>query len=270
MTIGPSGKLTGNTVILESTMITLQEICRYLDELLSADTFGDSCPNGLQVEGRREVRSIATAVSASLRTIEAATEKKVDLLLVHHGIFWNKDSYVILGVKCKKIKLLLDQQISLVAYHLPLDAHQQFGNNWRAAMDLGWTDLRPFCFINGAPIGVQGRVANLPTEQFQRSLEKYYNHPAHAAVGGKSRIQSAALVSGGAHRSLLDAVKSGVDAFVTGSFDEPNWHQAFEEKINFYALGHSATEIIGPKALGEHLRDKFGLRCEFIEDANPF
>lgn len=251
-------------------MITLQEICHYLDELLSASAIVDCCPNGLQVEGREEVRSIASAVTASLHTIEAAVAEGVDLLLVHHGLFWNKDSYVIRGVKRRKLQRLLDNQISLLAYHLPLDAHAEFGNNWRAAMEMGWTDLLPFCPINGIPVGVRGKVKHLTAQGLKAQLEEYYQHPAHVALGGKKVIESVALVSGGAHRYLSEAIPQGIDAFVTGSFDEPIWHQAFEEKIHFFALGHAATETIGPKAIGRHLSARYDLPWRFLDEPNPF
>lgn len=251
-------------------MITLQEICHYLNELLSAADMTDYAPNGLQVEGRGEVRTVATAVTASLHTIEQAVQEGVDLLLVHHGLFWNKDSYVIHGVKRRKLQLLLDNQISLLAYHLPLDAHAVYGNNWRAATDMGWQDLQPFCPINGVPIGVRGTVSQLTPDALKRKLEAYYQHPAHVALGGKPIIESVALISGGAHRYIADAIGSGIDAFITGSFDEPVWHQAFEEKIHFYALGHAATETVGPRALGVQLTERYGLPCKFLDEPNPF
>jgi dinuclear metal center YbgI/SA1388 family protein len=265
-----SGKLIAYIVILEFAMITLQEICRYLDELLAVPMIADGCPNGLQVEGRAQVRTMATAVTASVKTIEMAVAKGVDLLLVHHGLFWNKDSYVIRGVKRRKLQLLLDSEMSLLAYHLPLDAHAVVGNNWRAATEMGWTDLMPFCAINGVPIGVRGKVEPMPRQAFQLQLEHYYNHPAHVALGGKETVENVALISGGAHRYLPEAVASGVDAFVTGSYDEPVWHQAFEEGINFFALGHAATETIGPKAIGQQLRTAFHIPCQFLDEPNPF
>lgn len=251
-------------------MITLQEICRYLDELLVVGSFTDSCPNGLQVEGREAVRSIATAVTASLNTIEFCVAQGVDLLLVHHGIFWARDSQVIQGIKRKKLELLLGNQISLLAYHLPLDAHPQVGNNWRAAAEMGWKQLEPFCLSNGMSIGVRGSVDRLDRMELQKQLEIYYGHPAQVAFGGKEVVDSVALLSGGGYRFLSDAVAAGVDCFVTGNFDLPAWHQAREERMNFFALGHHATERIGPKAIGQQLSDCFGLSWQFIDEPNPF
>ncbi len=251
-------------------MITLQEICRHLDELLKIGEFKDYCPNGLQIEGCHRVSKIGTAVSANLETIEAAVSSEVDCLIVHHGIFWEKDSPRIAGAKKKKIELLLRNGISLLAYHLPLDAHGELGNNWLAAKELGWKSLKPFGMIGDVFIGVQGVVDNTSREEFQKALEAYYGHPAHTALGGPETVRRAALVSGGAYRSMLEAAKEQIDVFITGNFDEPAWAWAFEEKINFMALGHNATEKIGPRALAGHLAEKFSLPAEFIDIFNPF
>jgi dinuclear metal center YbgI/SA1388 family protein len=250
-------------------MITLQELYQYINDQLKVNLFDDYCPNGLQVEGANKITHLATAVSASLETIEQAVKSGAQALLVHHGIFWNRDSYVIAGVKKKKIEALLKNNISLLAYHLPLDAHQEFGNNWRAAKELGWKNLQPFLLIKNVGLGVKGEV-DLDADAFKNSLEKYYQHQAHEAPGGKKNIRTAGLISGGSYKSISDAAKENLDAFVTGSFDEPAWHIAQEEGINFYAMGHSATEKIGVKTLGEHLAEKFGLKITFIDVPNPF
>lgn len=246
-------------------MVTLSEICSYLKELLQADLFKDYGPNGLQVEGKQAVKKGAFAVSASLKVINAAILTGADFLLTHHGLFWNNDPYPIIGVKKEKIKLLLQNEISLISYHLPLDAHPLYGNNWKAALDLGWKELAPF-----NKIGVKGSFEPRPREQFQAELEAYYGHKATVALGGKEIISSAALVSGGAHRETSLAAQERVDSYITGSFDEPIWHVAFEEQLNFYALGHSATERVGPLALQKHLEEKFDLETCFIEENNPF
>lgn len=167
--------------------------------------------------------------------------------------------------KKKKIGLLLKHDISLIAYHLPLDAHPELGNNGRAAKDLGWREVEPF-----KKIGIKGNFDEISREAFQAKIENYYGHKAQVVPGGKEKVSSAALISGGAHRETPLAAKSGVDCYITGSFDEPTWHQAYEEKINFFAVGHAASEKIGPKALMEHLAREFGLEVRFIEENNPF
>jgi dinuclear metal center YbgI/SA1388 family protein len=251
-------------------MIKLNELCADLDLLLPSKGIVDYCPNGLQVEGKQSILRLATAVSASLETIEAAIRQGIDALIVHHGIFWKGDSYVIRGVKKEKLNLLMQHGISLIAYHLPLDLHQSLGNNWKAAMDLGWGELQPFGFMNGVAIGVKGIIPSESREQVKSKLERYYGHSAACAFGGKERIESLALISGGSYRSLIDAASEGVDAFITGNFDEPVWHQAFEEKVNFFALGHSATERVGPIALGKYLEKQYSIPCDFLDINNPF
>lgn len=251
-------------------MIRLQALCEDLKHTLEPDVFRDVCPNGLQVEGSPQVRTFAASVSSSLAVIKQAVALGVDLLLVHHGIFWNKDSLPIVGVKKEKIALLLQHNISLVAYHLPLDAHALYGNNYRAAQLLGWQEIEPFFKLDGQFIGVKGRVPKLSAPLFQKQLENFYDHPAHAVLAGPPVIETAALISGGAHRSIDCAIAEGLDCFITGSFDEPTWHQAHEGKIHFFAMGHSATEKIGPFSLGEYLHSRFHLPWQWIEEKNPF
>lgn len=251
-------------------MITRQELCAYLHKYLEIPLFNDYCVNGLQVEGKEQIRSLTVAVSATLATFQEAVNRKSDALIVHHGLFWHKDPHPIVGVKRQKVALLLENEISLFAYHLPLDAHKEVGNNWKAARDLGWENLEEFGLYNGQYIGVRGSFPPKNRDQLKKELETYYGHQAHVAPGGKEIISQAALISGGAYRSLGEAAAAEIDCFVTGNFDEPAWAQAFEEKTNFFALGHYATEVVGPKALGLHLQEVFGLQVEFIDLPNPF
>lgn len=251
-------------------MITLKELQQYLNQLLLSTPITDYSPNGLQVEGAQKITRIATGVSADLATIQQAVSKGVQALIVHHGLFWQGDSFVISGTKREKIKLLLENNISLLAYHLPLDKHQEVGNNWKAAFDMGWSDLQPFGIYNGVAIGVKGKVGPISRESLQKKLEKYYRHTAQSVFGGKEEVNTIALVSGGAHKVISEAISEGVDAYLTGTTDEPIWHLAKEGKINFYSLGHAATERIGPKALGDHLQKQFQIEHEFIDTDNPF
>lgn len=251
-------------------MITLQELCHDLNEFLSVRDYKDYCDNGLQVEGVREIKHFATAVTASLATIQAAVDIGAQALIVHHGMFWNGDSHRVVGVKREKLNYLLKHDISLLAYHLPLDGNKEIGNNWKAAKDLGWENLEPFAEYKGVYLGVKGTFSRKKITEFQKNLEDYYQHSAHCALGGKEIVESAALVSGGAYKLLTEAAKEGIDCFITGNFDEPAWHHAYEEKINFFALGHSATERVGPKALGELIREKYSLKYSFIDIPNPF
>lgn len=253
-------------------MATLHELTHFLDQFLDVSNFVDYCANGIQIEGKESIQSIATAVSANLETIEAAISKGADALVVHHGMFWNKDleNLRIEGTRKKKIELLLKHNLSLLAYHLPLDAHSEVGNNWKAAKDLGWNNLNPFGLYNKNYIGVKGTFPPISVEHFQKQMEAYYGHPAHAALGGKETVTSAALISGGAYRELPQAKKAEVDCFVTGNFDEPAWATAHEEHIHFFALGHNATEKVGPKALAKKLSEVFKISAFFLDVYNPF
>lgn len=251
-------------------MAKLSEIESYLDKLLQPGLFTDYCTNGLQVEGKREVKRICTAVSASRKAIQKSIEHDADLLLVHHGIFWNRDSYDIKGVTRDKLKSLLCNDISLIAYHLPLDAHRTLGNNWKAATDLGWTNLEPFPAKDKTPIGVKGLFPKRSFAQLCKELSAYYRMDVEAVSGGPEEVASAALISGGAHKYIIDAAMEKVDCFITGSRDEPTWHQSYENNINFAAAGHYSSEVVGIKALGDDLAGQFDVECTFIHEDNPF
>lgn len=247
-----------------------EDLEEYLNTYLNVSSIEDYCPNGIQVEGRDEIQKIGTAVSANLRTLEKAVEEGVHALIVHHGLFWNRDPYPIVGTKKTKVELLLQSELSLFAYHLPLDAHQEVGNNWQAARALGWENLEPFGLYNGTLIGVKGTFRSRSIKTFVEGVEAYYAHPATLALGGKDQVSSGALISGGAYKELAAAARVGVECYITGNFDEPAWGVAFEERINFLALGHTATEKIGPKALAHHIQERFSVPCAFIEEGNPF
>lgn len=250
--------------------VHLKEFVAALDAFLRVSEFADSCPNGLQVEGKTQIHKVGFAVSASAAAIKEAKARCVDALIVHHGLFWNKDPYPLVGMKRDRIASLIKQDISLIAYHLPLDAHLEVGNNWRAAHDLGWQELQPFAEYGKHKIGVKGVFSGIEVSEFQKKIETYYGHVAHAALASKSVVTSAALVSGGAHRLLEEAAHEGVDCFITGSFDEMNWEMAKELNVHFFALGHFATERIGILALMQHVQKRWNLSCEWIDLINPF
>jgi dinuclear metal center YbgI/SA1388 family protein len=251
-------------------MITLQDLFQYLQQLLSPADFSDYCPNGLQVEGKKEIKKGCFAVSASLATIHEAVQKQADVLIVHHGIFWQKEPSVIVGTKKDKLELLLRNKMSLLAYHLPLDAHPRIGNNWKAAFDLEMNHLQPFHFMGKTPLGVKGTFRPISVTEFQSKLEKYYGRAAQVVLGGKQEISSAAIISGGGHRYLEQAADENVDCFITGSVDEPVWDIAKERQINFFALGHYCTEKVGILALMAELQKQFKISCEHIDLFNPF
>lgn len=222
--------------------------------------------NGLQVEGRKEVRNIATAVTASYEIIRRAQQEQIDALIVHHGLFWKGELNPVIGSRYRRLQALVQSGINLFAYHLPMDAHREIGNNWLAAKELGWSELMPF-----RDVGVIGKRKESSLADFVTELELYYGQPSRVAYGNSSNpVQSVALISGGAHRELEAAARAGCDAFVTGSADEPVWHLAKEEGIHFIAMGHAATERIGPRALATWLRERLPLPVVFFDEDNPF
>ncbi|MBF5051124.1 GTP cyclohydrolase 1 type 2-like protein [Candidatus Clavichlamydia salmonicola] len=247
-------------------MLTYELLEAYLVHCFSPYTTLDYCPNGLQVQGKKEIKIFATAVTADQATIERAIENNVDALIVHHGLFWKGDPYPLIGHKRQRIALLLKHNISLLAFHLPLDAHQDIGNNWKVAKDLRWSNLKVF-----SEIGVQGTFPSCPREDFEKKLNDYYGVSTKAAVlGGAKIVSSAALISGGAYKEIGNAINAKVDCFITGNFDEPVWSIAYEENINFFAMGHTATEKIGPKALAAAIKKDLGLEGHFIDTLNLF
>lgn len=249
--------------------LTAQELAQYLSTLLDPHTIEENSFNGIQVANTGSVYSIATGVSASLETIEKAAALGAQVLIVHHGIFRKNDPQRLTGTAYKKIKLLMDHNIALLTYHLPLDAHRELGNNWKAAMDLGLQDLQPFLEFSKILIGVIGTIPPTSFEDLQKKVETYYDKRS-AAVKVKDTIQTIAIVSGGADRFIGDAARAGADCYITGRFDEPVYDTAHEEHISFLGLGHYATETIGVKALAQHLQEKCMIPCTFIKTDNPF
>ncbi len=248
----------------------LSELDTYLNRYLELVRFDDDSLNGLQVEGRCEVKHIATAVSACAEAFRKAVSAQADALIVHHGLFWRKDwPAPVTGILKERIKILLDAGCSLFAYHLPLDAHPEVGNNAVAARDLGLKDLEPFAEYHGTQIGIAGRLAS-PVDRatFVKKLETYYGHRAHVVAAGPETITTAGIVSGGAAKEAEAGLRLGLDAYVTGEPGEPVTYLCREGGINFAAMGHYATERVGVQALGGHLGTRFGLETFFIEVEN--
>lgn len=248
----------------------LKTFSQYIDSILQPALFQDGSINGIQVEGKKKIRHLAVGVTASLQTVKRAKTIKADCLLVHHGLFLKGKDTVISGSLKEMLGILLSSDISLLGYHLPLDAHQELGNNWPAAKLLGLSDLEPFGMHQGMKIGVKGTCPPISQEQFKKKLEKFYGHHAACVLGGPKLIRSCALISGGAHKWITEAVQDEVDCFVTGTTDEPIWHIANQDKINFFAMGHAATETIGVQLLGQHLAEQFDLKVTYIHENNPF
>jgi len=244
---------------------------QYLQTLLSPDTIKDYCPNGLQVQGGDEIKKIVTGVTASQTLIDHAIEEKADALLVHHGIFWQNDSYVIRGMKYNRIKALLDNKLNLFAYHLPLDAHLQLGNNVQLGELLSIKNIRAIEGVKPDGILMSGELENgVSGQQFSKNISSNLQRQClHIPPPSNKRIQTVAWCTGGGQNYIEKAAEQGIDAFISGEASEKTTHIAQEMNIHFFAAGHHATERYGIKALGEHLQAEFDLTVKFIDIDNP-
>ncbi|MFL1404343.1 Nif3-like dinuclear metal center hexameric protein [Marinobacter sp. M1N3S26] len=246
-------------------MATRNDILQTLNQWLTPENFQDYCPNGLQVEGRDEVSKIVSGVTASQAFIDAAVEAGADMILVHHGYFWKGEPQPVTGMKKARIKTLLTHDISLVAYHLPLDDHPEYGNNRQLAETL---DIR-----NPRPLGGllwEGELAEPMTpEAFAGFLqERLSRQPLHVGAGPE-QIRRVAWCTGAAQGFLPSAVEAGVDAYISGEASEPTTHTARECGIHYFGAGHHATERYGVQALGKALAETFGVSHQFIDCDNP-
>jgi len=247
-------------------------ILTHLDDLLDVAAFDDYGPNGLQVPGAREIDTVATGVSAGLELVERATREGAQLLLCHHGLFWEGQPRALTHTMASRLRALLERDVSLAAYHLPLDAHPELGNNALLADALEVIDREPFATHRGKAIGVRGRLGEEGLsldELVQRVARTCGGRAPLVFAGGPTRVSTIGIVSGGAARTVSEAIGLGLDAFLTGEPTESVMSDALEGGIHFLAAGHYATETHGIRALGEHVADRFGVRHVFIDVPNP-
>lgn len=248
-------------------MATLKNVTHYINDLLAIDTFKDYAPNGLQVEGEEKLSKIITGVSATHALIEAAIEKKAEAILVHHGWFWEKEDPRIIGMKYRRLKLLIEHDISLLGYHLPLDAHPELGNNAQLAKRL---DIHIEDVMDEQGVGNIGRLSEYTSlEALGKKIERSLNRKPLLVSAGDHAIRRIAWCSGGAQGWINKAIEVGVDAFISGEISENTVHIARECGVHYIAAGHHATERYGIQALGDHVAAKFGLLCEFVDIDNP-
>jgi dinuclear metal center YbgI/SA1388 family protein len=251
-------------------VVALNKLVSYTDNLLDISDFGDYCPNGLQVEGRPEVQRLISGVTASRRLIEVAIARQADALLVHHGYFWRGEDLKITGIKRERLRRLLISNTSLLAYHLPLDAHPELGNNIQLARLLDLNVVGKLNPDTPPAIGLYGSL-NEPTTADalkRRMCAVLDREPIHIA-GGPTTIQTVAWCTGAAQNFIEQAALLKLDAYISGEVSEQTVHVAREAGIHYFAAGHHATERYGPKALGEHLADQFSLQHEFVDIDNP-
>ncbi|MCT8862331.1 Nif3-like dinuclear metal center hexameric protein [Shewanella xiamenensis] len=249
--------------------MTRTELTQYLADFLRISAFKDYAPNGLQVEGKADIRTIVTGVTACQALIDEAIRLKADAILVHHGFFWKSEPEVIIGMKQRRIKALLAHDINLFGYHLPLDAHPMLGNNAVLGRKLGIIDAEA---VEDVAQGLVWRgKLDLPVSasEFAATLDEVLGRaPLH--IGESSdEIQYLAWCTGGAQDYIDVAASLGVDAFISGEVSERTFHSAVEQGIHYYAAGHHATERFGIEALGRHLAREFNLVHHFVDIANP-
>lgn len=251
-------------------MVRLNDLVTWSDTLLQVDQYQDYCPNGLQVEGRDEIRRLVSGVTASLALIEAAREARADALLVHHGWFWNGEDPRLVGMKQRRLKALLAGGFSLLAYHLPLDGHPELGNNVQLGRLLGFSADGRFGKGPGGGIALYGALPRAFSGEALAAhiAECLGRMPLHIS-GGTRPLRRIGWCSGAAQGWLEQAAALGLDGFISGEVSEATVHAARELGVDYFAAGHHATERYGVQALGEAIARKFALDHEFIEIENP-
>ena len=245
----------------------LKQLESYLDLLLNVSHFSDYCPNGLQVEGRSEVKRVVSGVTASFELLQAAIDEKADAILVHHGYFWRGENECLIGMKRRRIALLLANDVSLFAYHLPLDAHSEVGNNAQLGNRLGFVEIGRF---GGQNIAAYGNLSQAITlRELGVNLERVLSRKP-SIIGNEAKlIRRIAWCTGAAQDCFDEAIRLEVDVFITGEISERTVHAARESGVAFISAGHHATERYGIQELGEHVAKKFGIAHQFIDIDNP-
>ncbi|PPC93987.1 MAG: Nif3-like dinuclear metal center hexameric protein [Methylotenera sp.] len=247
--------------------MNINALIHYTQQLLQVERFKDYCPNGLQVQGKTEVRKIVTGVTASMALLQAAHEASADLILVHHGYFWRNEDPRIVGIKRNRLAFLLKHELNLAAYHLPLDAHITLGNNVQLGNLLGF-ELEGF---SGDPAiiayGQLKHVVNLQT--LAGHIETTLGRKPLTIGDSQKIVKKIAWCTGAAQGYIESAIELGVDVFISGEISEQTTHLALESGVSYISAGHHVTERYGIKALGMHLADKFQLEHQFIDIENP-
>lgn len=248
-------------------MININELIHYTQQLLEVERFKDYCPNGLQVEGKTEIRKIVTGVTASMALLEAAQQAGADLILVHHGYFWRNEDARVVGIKRNRLAFLLKNDLNLLAYHLPLDAHTIYGNNVQLGRILGITAEG---FAGESNIVAYGHLTQpLKLEAFVSHIATQLQRTPLVIGDQEKLVQKVAWCTGAAQGYIDTAIALDVDVFISGEISEQTTHQAIESGVSYISAGHHVTERYGIKALGEHLAEKFNLSHEFIDINNP-
>lgn len=250
--------------------VTIEELLGLADTVLKPSAFKDYCPNGLQVAGTSSVQKLVCGVTASQALIDRAIELQADVLLVHHGFFWNGEDPSLTGMKFRRIKALIDHGINLLAYHLPLDAHPTLGNNARLAALLDIEISGGLEADNPLSVGNIGKLAEpLSAETFCRRVASALGREPLLVAAGDHLISTIGWCTGAAQGYIDQAAQRGVDAYLSGEISEPTVHSARELGVHYIAAGHHATERYGVQALAAHLADKLALDWQFVDIDSP-
>jgi len=248
----------------------LHTLVKHMDDLLEVGTISDYCPIGLQVEGASEVSKIVTGVSACMPLFEQALEVGAQMVLVHHGMFWDNEPKVVQGSLKQRLRFLLANDLSLVGYHLPLDRHPRVGNNAQIFARLGLSERRDFGLYKGQYIACLGSYPTpIPFDDFLSRVNGVFGGDAFHLPFGPRQIRSVAICSGGAPELIREAIGVRADVYLTGEASEYVYHLAKEEGIHFIGAGHHATERFGIMALGDEICQAFDVSCQFIDVPNP-
>lgn len=251
-------------------MAKLQDIIQWCDQTLKSPEFKDYAPNGLQIEGKTEVHKILAAVTASQDAIDAAIRENADLLLVHHGYFWKGEAYPITGMRGKRIKSLIQHDISLLAYHLPLDSHPSLGNNVAIADLLRLERIEALDPSERHPIGNIGYLNQpMPVEEFKKFVSEKLKFDVTHLPADKNMIEKVGFCTGGAQDFIVKAAEQGCDAYISGEVSERTFYEAKELGVHYFACGHHATERYGVQRLGQAISEQFDIEYVYFELNNP-
>ena len=251
-------------------MAKLQDIIQWCDQTLKSSEFKDYAPNGLQIEGKTEVRKILAAVTASQDAIDAVIRENADLLLVHHGYFWKGEAYPITGMRGKRIKSLIQHDISLLAYHLPLDSHPSLGNNVAIADLLKLERIEALDPSERHPIGNIGYLNQpMPVEDFKKFVSETLKFDVIHLPADKTMIEKVGFCTGGAQDFIVKAAEQGCDAYISGEVSERTFYEAKELGVHYFACGHHATERYGVQRLGQAISEQFDIEYIYFELNNP-
>ncbi len=245
------------------------DLNKFLADYLNTAEFKDICPNGLQVEGRPEIQRIVTGVTACVDLFNRAIEMSADAIIVHHGIIWSFERPLYRGGYRERVRLLLDQNINLFGFHLPLDAHEEIGNNAQLGKLLNLKHIRPFGEHGGQIIGMMGGLESIEKKVVFEKITNVVGQKPVIFDFGPKLVKSVGIMSGGAQKDVIQAVNAKLDLYLTGEASEHIMHYAKEEGIHFVSAGHYATEKFGVLALGALLSKEFGLEVSFVDIPNP-